>query len=200
MIHPAKLRCKACRHKRALDRRALTERRCRLLAHFGITLDDYNSLLASQGGACAICRSNTPVGRSRRYFAVDHCHVTGRIRGLLCTTCNAGLGMLGDSIEGLQRALNYLTSGGLPPPLANLPFAAHGRSLTPHRITSTRYIGPDGRRATKSTPGARRVDTQGKTFFVRFKSRQYSLKTTDEAEANRLVEALKKQPLGQPSI
>jgi hypothetical protein len=46
--------------------------------------------------------------RPRRALALDHCHVTGKFRGWLCTACNLALGKLGDSIEGLERALAYL--------------------------------------------------------------------------------------------
>lgn len=72
-------------------------------------------------GLCIYCKHclkkqrNTPEAiKSRkekefvRRLAVDHCHSTGKIRGLLCHNCNTGLGKLGDSIESLTKALNYL--------------------------------------------------------------------------------------------
>lgn len=68
------------------------------------TLDEYQALLAAQAGICAIC-AKPPTDRN---LAVDHCHTTGMIRGLLCIPCNTGLGKLGDSVEGLERALAYL--------------------------------------------------------------------------------------------
>jgi hypothetical protein len=68
-------------------------------------IEDYEHLLASQHGACAICGYESRDGKRLR---VDHCHETGQIRGLLCSTCNTGLGGLGDSIEGVKRALDYL--------------------------------------------------------------------------------------------
>ncbi len=71
---------------------------------FGISLADYEEMLAKQNGVCAICENKDA------YFklAVDHCHVTGVIRGLLCSQCNRGLGCLGDSPERLRRAIAYL--------------------------------------------------------------------------------------------
>jgi hypothetical protein len=85
---------------------------------FGIGLADYERIHKAQGGRCAICRQEpSPVapGGSRRFthgeLVVDHCHETGRVRGLLCDLCNKGLGQFGDSAERLRAALGYLTGG-----------------------------------------------------------------------------------------
>lgn len=80
------------------------DRKYRLLRDFGITPDEYDTLLLGQGGVCAICEGDD----GRKLLAVDHCHDTGKIRGLLCRQCNTGLGSLGDNVAGLQRALAYL--------------------------------------------------------------------------------------------
>ncbi|WP_344447709.1 endonuclease domain-containing protein [Kitasatospora nipponensis] len=61
-------------------------------------------MLADQGSCCAVCG----LLAGDRALQVDHCHTTGRVRGLLCRKCNSGIGMLGDSPEGVQRALSYL--------------------------------------------------------------------------------------------
>lgn len=61
-----------------------------LRTKYGLSIEDYEKLLASQHGACAIC---TAVPSSKRRLAVDHCHATGKIRGLLCHTCNNLLGV-----------------------------------------------------------------------------------------------------------
>jgi hypothetical protein len=66
---------------------------------------DYESLFARQTGRCAICRREPPAGRR---FARDHCHATGRIRGLLCYQCNSLLGLAADRPEILCRAASYL--------------------------------------------------------------------------------------------
>jgi len=72
---------------------------------YKITPAEYDTLLQEQNGRCASC-GTTNSGRHR--FAVDHDHATNFIRGLLCHQCNKGLGSLGDSIEGVQKALDYL--------------------------------------------------------------------------------------------
>lgn len=72
---------------------------------YGISLDDYNSLLEQQNHTCKICHNQCSSGRS---LAVDHCHSTGKIRGLLCQKCNQGLGMFKDSEELLAKAIVYL--------------------------------------------------------------------------------------------
>jgi hypothetical protein len=78
-----------------------------LKKRYGLTLADYDALLAEQGGVCAICRSPPTSIR----LAVDHCHATGTVRGLLCTNCNQAIGKLNDSPELLRSAINYLNKG-----------------------------------------------------------------------------------------
>ncbi len=73
---------------------------------YDMSIGQYEELLASQGGGCAICEE-LPSGK-RRYLCVDHDHVTGKVRGLLCHSCNRGLGLLGDSVELLEKATEYL--------------------------------------------------------------------------------------------
>ena len=78
---------------------------------FGISLDEYNTILGKQNGCCAICGiSNNEIANGKETrFSVDHDHKTGEIRGLLCGNCNRGVGNLKDSIETLKSAINYLT-------------------------------------------------------------------------------------------
>ncbi len=73
------------------------------LRRYGLTLAEYNVLFESQGKVCAICQNP-----SSRRLAIDHCHVTGKTRALLCNTCNAGLGMFKDNTELLEKAVAYL--------------------------------------------------------------------------------------------
>lgn len=73
---------------------------------YGIDLAQYQALLARQGGRCACCGIDRDDGA--RGFSVDHDHVTGEIRGLLCVNCNVGIGALGDDATGVRRALVYL--------------------------------------------------------------------------------------------
>jgi hypothetical protein len=78
----------------------------KLKSNYGLTPGGYAELLAAQGGLCKICKTCKPRGRGA--FNVDHCHATGRVRGLLCNACNLGLGMFKDSPELLTAALAYL--------------------------------------------------------------------------------------------
>lgn len=71
---------------------------------YGISLTVYNEMLAKQDGKCAICSRECTTGRS---LAVDHCHSTGKIRGLLCQGCNTSIGRL-YSVELLKSAIKYL--------------------------------------------------------------------------------------------
>jgi Recombination endonuclease VII len=77
------------------------------LKTYGITPEQYDALVAEQGDRCACCGGKSPGGR-RKYWCVDHDHETKRIRGLLCQPCNTGIGMLGDDVAGVRRAVNYL--------------------------------------------------------------------------------------------
>jgi hypothetical protein len=69
---------------------------------YGLSLADYRALQERQGHACAICRKVT------RALCIDHCHVTGRVRGLLCRSCNSALGFCADDPRLLRAALAYL--------------------------------------------------------------------------------------------
>jgi Recombination endonuclease VII len=80
--------------------------RARRLKRFGMSLLEYELRLARQNGACAICKKIP----TRRLLCIDHCHKTGKVRGLLCTPCNAALGVLGDHPERMQAATDYLTA------------------------------------------------------------------------------------------
>lgn len=77
-----------------------------LLKKYGWTIEEWESVLASQGGGCAICRC-TPEQQTKM-FAVDHNHETGKNRGILCGRCNVALGLLGDSADVIDAAAAYL--------------------------------------------------------------------------------------------
>jgi len=89
--------------------KVVKNRRTGLLKKYGLTEDDYNNLLAKQNYACAICKSTDPNDRWNR-FHIDHCHTSGKVRGLLCTQCNTGLGKFYDNIKSLSTAIEYLKS------------------------------------------------------------------------------------------
>jgi hypothetical protein len=85
------------------------ERQRKILArhmkrHYDIDLEEYERLYEQQEGRCKICKE--PKNR----LGVDHCHETGKVRGLLCRKCNAGIGMLNDDPNLVRAALEYLCS------------------------------------------------------------------------------------------
>jgi hypothetical protein len=75
---------------------------------FGISADDFDALLEAQGGVCAICACAPEREAS---FHLDHDHVTGDIRGVLCLSCNQGVGQFQDDPELLERAAAYVRGG-----------------------------------------------------------------------------------------
>lgn len=89
-----------------IEKRLVSERR-QNLKKYGVTPEFYDELLESQNGKCAICESSDPSGRGTR-FHLDHNHETGKVRGLLCSKCNTGIGLLKDSKEIIRKALIYL--------------------------------------------------------------------------------------------
>ena len=112
--------CKSClskynrkRYEKGVDSRS---RGSHLKQKFGITRGDYKDMMEAQGGTCAICNGKNAV-RKRTTFgnkpftialAVDHNHKTGKVRGLLCNSCNTSLGKFKDDITLLKRAIEYL--------------------------------------------------------------------------------------------
>lgn len=74
---------------------------------YQLTDEQYEDMLESQDGKCAICEATDP-GRGNKYFVVDHDHDTGKVRGLLCNNCNRVLGLFGDSAETIESAITYL--------------------------------------------------------------------------------------------
>jgi Autographiviridae endonuclease VII len=91
------------RERKLAPRRGKSRRNDQLKCHYGISLDDYNAMLAQQNGVCAICMKI-----SDRTLSVDHCHTTGVVRGLLCRRCNTGLGCFEDQPSLVLRAFDYL--------------------------------------------------------------------------------------------
>jgi hypothetical protein len=79
-----------------------------LKQRFGLSQSDYEKMLTQQGGKCAVCATDSPGRAGTKHFLVDHCHLTGRVRALLCNACNSGLGHFADSPERLRAAAIYL--------------------------------------------------------------------------------------------
>lgn len=77
---------------------------------YGITVDEYNSLAEATGGVCCICENPFTEGRrSERGMNLDHCHDTGRVRGIICAKCNVSLGAFDHSTRVLENAVAYLS-------------------------------------------------------------------------------------------
>ena len=74
---------------------------------YGITLNEYEEMLSKQDGKCAVCLVDGKATKQKK-LVVDHNHSTGSIRGLLCHSCNCGLGLFKDREELLNKAINYL--------------------------------------------------------------------------------------------
>ena len=92
--------------ERNKERHADQTARAKLMHKYGITMDDFDAMLEAQDGRCAICPATRPGGRGA--WHVDHCHDTGIVRGLLCSNCNRGMGLLGDDPATLRAAADYL--------------------------------------------------------------------------------------------
>jgi hypothetical protein len=103
---PGKPVCDDCRADKRDPLRAKARERRRTLKAYGITQQQYDTMLAEQQGRCAVCARNNP-GHTQ-HWAVDHCHKTGVVRGLLCSPCNMGIGQLGDNPDTLESAAQYL--------------------------------------------------------------------------------------------
>lgn len=73
---------------------------------YGITLDEYTKIM-NNSKSCTIC-DKTPSGKFSDKLVYDHCHTTGKFRGVLCNKCNIGIGALGDTSSDLKKALEYL--------------------------------------------------------------------------------------------
>lgn len=77
-----------------------------VLRRYGMTVEEYDSMLSFQGGVCASCGGEAK-GRWKSRLHIDHDHSTGKVRGLLCQNCNIALGQLKDSISRISKLLEY---------------------------------------------------------------------------------------------
>jgi hypothetical protein len=116
-VHPSDntKRCCTCGKEKTLDKmtknskckdcnnRALKEYHKNYYRYkkYGLSKKEYNELKKQQNNKCLICLKE-------KKLCIDHCHISGKVRGLLCRKCNAAIGSLGDDIKTITRALNYL--------------------------------------------------------------------------------------------
>jgi hypothetical protein len=120
--------CKDCKQAKARADYAadpLKYREKQMIAKFGMSYADYDRMLEAQGGGCAICGRTDSKGRGnwtpKGYHAsvemlhIDHDYNTGKVRQLLCGSCNRGIGLFGDDIELLEKAAAYLRKHNAKP-------------------------------------------------------------------------------------
>lgn len=103
--------CKICANKRSRDFNnnsycSVTARDNSLRKRYGITLNEYESILVEQNHQCAVC--GAAQADLKRALAVDHCHSTGVVRGLLCHQCNVALGFLKEDLNILDKLAEYI--------------------------------------------------------------------------------------------
>ena len=89
-----------------LERYKYIQRNVQLRRKYGITALEYDQLRKAQNGCCMLC--GKVCGPTFQDMRVDHNHVTGKVRALLCPACNTGLGQFGDSVFMLEKAITYL--------------------------------------------------------------------------------------------
>jgi hypothetical protein len=88
------------------EKKKLNSRKSHLKRKYNMSLEDEKKLIDNQKNKCAICNIEMITEQSK--FHIDHCHNSGKVRGVLCNSCNTGLGMFKDSQEYLKSAVKYL--------------------------------------------------------------------------------------------
>jgi hypothetical protein len=100
--------CKVCESivRKTYKKNTLNKRKNKLKSQYNISVEEYSAMYNSQEGKCPIC--NRHQDELKVAMCVDHDHITGNVRGLLCTKCNLRLGTFNDKIEDLKAAIVYL--------------------------------------------------------------------------------------------
>jgi hypothetical protein len=97
------------RERKRKSKNPLAKKNSELQRLYGISIDQYVELFSLQGEVCKICKQNC---KTKKSLSVDHDHLSGKIRGLLCNRCNRAIGMFEDSPELLGLAARYLLDNG----------------------------------------------------------------------------------------
>lgn len=104
--------CKKCKNSYPKNRNEGYSRNYDLIKSYGITVEDFEILLDSQGRCCKICgisqEEYSLISSKKKFLCVDHCHDTNIVRGILCDKCNRGLGLFQDNLDYLEAAVEYL--------------------------------------------------------------------------------------------
>lgn len=163
-------RCQACRsasrkawRETYRDKQALYRRRAQLGA-YGLTEEEYDVMLAAQGGGCAMCGKTCRTGRQ---LAVDHDHLSGRVRGLLCVTCNQALGVYEATREAAAKYLAECGEGN--------PHISHGTALEMKRSTPRRGASAGTARLTDDTVREIRARYATSEITQRALAREYGI-------------------------
>lgn len=160
-------------------------------SRYGLSAQRYNQILRSQDFRCACCGSDKAGGKTQM-FLPDHCHESGKVRGLLCHRCNVGIGHLGDNISGLLKAIAYLSkhewSDGGVLALARMlcleadrkqqgPIKVHVVSYGEERFLMLRYVDPStGRTRCRSSKTKSREEAEIAAMRLQAQlNRQHSL-------------------------
>lgn len=108
--------CKLCtnkdnraREKRSKEKWANTRKNGYLKQHYGISLEDYQKLLEIQGGKCKVCQTTDSGRKTSKFLSVDHCHKTGKVRGIVCSTCNSIIGFI-EKTQDIKTTLKNLNA------------------------------------------------------------------------------------------
>ena len=112
-LHGKRADCKICKNKNhavwmKIHNTADRKRKQRVKYKYGLDWDTYTEMYENQGGKCYICRTHIDLKGHTTGAYVDHNHKTEEVRSLLCQACNAGLGLFRESIDILQRAIDYI--------------------------------------------------------------------------------------------
>lgn len=103
--------CNPCQRKLVKKKTREENRRDRLKRYYNLTLEEVNERYEAQGKRCLICTefmTQPEIGNTKRTLNIDHCHNTNKVRGIICSSCNVGLGNFGDNPGTLYRAYTYL--------------------------------------------------------------------------------------------
>lgn len=109
-------RCKECdtaarkayQEKQCPEKKRVMARARLMRSKYGIELSDFDAMHERAGGVCEICKGPPTTYQGYETLCVDHCHTTGKVRGLLCNKCNQALGLFQDSTWNLEAAISYL--------------------------------------------------------------------------------------------
>lgn len=103
--------CKVCHSKNMTSYSKIHPEKAKavyLKSKYNLTLEEYNTILKKQNNSCSICKIDFKTIKLK-HIHIDHCHITGKVRGILCHSCNTALGLIKDNKETLLQMVKYLS-------------------------------------------------------------------------------------------